>query len=458
MMTRAWRMFRQNESNWARGKFLLPAARQVPFPTSALRAARYLGLLLVVCALVAALAPWRQNISGTGRVIEYLPNNRPQDIQAPISGQIVRWRVVEGARVAKNDVLLELSDNDPERLQRLEVQRDAARARLDAYQAQVIAYDERLQALLRSQRAEVQAAEAEVRVAKEAVQAKRELLIAANAQVETEQVQLKRIEGLADQGLASERERELAILNATRAEANLQSQQAEVRSAESNLRTKQAQLQRITAATEADLRSATAAIRTAETQVAGAQAALADAESVVAQQKAQVVRAPRDGVIQRVQLQQGGVQVTKGQTLAVLVPHAQSRAVELSVDGNDAPLISPGRTVRLQFEGWPAVQMVGWPSVAVGTFGGKVAFVDPSDDGRGGFRIVVVPDSRDEPWPTGMRLRQGTRANGWVLLDEVRVGFEIWRQINGFPPGLSTKPTVDAGLKQGARQAQEASK
>ncbi len=126
--------------------------------------------------------------------------------------------------------------------------------------------------------------------------------------------------------------------------------------------------------------------------------------------------------------------VKAGETLAVLVPQTDDRAVELWVDGLDAPLIIKGRHVRLQFEGWPAVQFTGWPSVAVGTFGGLVAVVDAAADARGRSRVLVVPDPADEPWPQGRYLRQGNRANGWVFLSRVRLAFEVWRQINGFPP------------------------
>ncbi|MFM9068837.1 MAG: hemolysin D, partial [Planctomycetota bacterium] len=35
--------------------------------------------------------------------------------------------------------------------------------------------------------------------------------------------------------------------------------------------------------------------------------------------------------------------------------------------------------------------------------------------------------------PEAKLLRQGVRANGWVLLNEVSLGYEIWRQLNGFP-------------------------
>jgi hypothetical protein len=94
----------------------------------------------------------------------------------------------------------------------------------------------------------------------------------------------------------------------------------------------------------------------------------------------------------------------------------------------------PGSLVRLQFEGWPAIQFMGWPSVAVGTFGGEVIAVDATDDGQGRFRIVVAPDAEDAAWPGTRWLRQGVRTKAWVLLRQVPLWSEIWRQLNGFPP------------------------
>jgi len=115
--------------------------------------------------------------------------------------------------------------------------------------------------------------------------------------------------------------------------------------------------------------------------------------------------------------------------------------VELWVDGNDVPLLRDGRHVRIQFEGWPALQFSGWPSVAVGTFGGRVAVIDAVDDGKGKFRVLVVPD-RSEPWPSGRYLRQGVRAHGWILLNRVSLAYELWRQFNGFPPAIPEEPAA----------------
>ncbi len=169
----------------------------------------------------------------------------------------------------------------------------------------------------------------------------------------------------------------------------------------------------------------------------------------IAQQNTQLIKAPRAGTVFRLYASPGAELVRAGDPLLELVPDTESRAVEIWVDGNDVPLIEPGKPVRLQFEGWPAVQFSGWPSVAVGTFGGRVALVDSSDDGLGRFRLLVVPDEGDDPWPERPHLRQGVRAKAFVLLDRVSLGYELWRQANGFPPTVALKGRP-AGRASGA--------
>jgi membrane fusion protein, adhesin transport system len=73
-----------------------------------------------------------------------------------------------------------------------------------------------------------------------------------------------------------------------------------------------------------------------------------------------------------------------------------------------------------------------------------VAFVDATDDGQGKFRVVVIPND-PEDWPSKQFLRQGTRANGWILLNRVSLGYELWRQFNGFPPSWPTAPANEKG-------------
>lgn len=166
---------------------------------------------------------------------------------------------------------------------------------------------------------------------------------------------------------------------------------------------------------------------------------LAKVEVRLSRQGAQLVNSPSAGRIQRRMAGEGGVLVSAGTPMATLVPKTDSRAVELRIDGNDIPLVHKGDEVRIQFEGWPAVQVSGWPSVAVGTFPARVEFVDTADSADGGFRVLVTPYNRKD-WPAGHYLRQGTRAQGWVLLNDVKLWYELWRRFNGFPVSLAEEP------------------
>lgn len=179
-------------------------------------------------------------------------------------------------------------------------------------------------------------------------------------------------------------------------------------------------------------------------RVAEAAAELTRVDVNLSRQSVQIVRAPRDGVILRVNAGDAATFVRAGDVVASFVPDDVDRVVELYIDGRDVALVRPGTKVRLQFEGWPVVQFSGWPSVAVGTFGGVVAFVDPSAQANGRFRVLVTEDPESEiPWPDQRFVRFGSNARGWALLETVSVGYEVWRQLNNFPAELpSGSPPV----------------
>jgi multidrug resistance efflux pump len=151
------------------------------------------------------------------------------------------------------------------------------------------------------------------------------------------------------------------------------------------------------------------------------------------------ILAPQDGfVVKAIQAGLGEV-IKEGDAVVSIMPDSPQIAVELYVKAMDVPLLSLGRHARIEFDGWPAIQFSGWPSIAVGTFGGEVAVIDQVDSKEGKYRILIKPDeSEDVDWPD--RLRQGSGARGWVMLDDVQVWFEIWRQLNGFPPTLQNQP------------------
>jgi len=158
-----------------------------------------------------------------------------------------------------------------------------------------------------------------------------------------------------------------------------------------------------------------------------------ESEVKFSRQESQIIYAPKDGTVLKLLSGNSSTIVKAGDKIATFAPNLEEPAVELYVSGNDIALIYPGRKVRLQFEGWPAVQFSGWPSVAIGTFGGVVASVDAAASENGRFRIIVKRDG-DEKWPDARFLRHHAKSYGWVLLNQVSLIYEIWRQINNFPP------------------------
>ncbi len=158
---------------------------------------------------------------------------------------------------------------------------------------------------------------------------------------------------------------------------------------------------------------------------------------ILAPQAGFVVKATQAGI---------GETIKEGDPVCTIMPQSTDVAVEMHVKAMDVPLISKGRRVRIEFDGFPALQFSGWPSISVGTFGGTVEVIDYVNTKPGEFRILVIPDQKDTAWPKQIRVGSGIK--GWVMLDDVSVWYELWRQLNGFPPSLYAEPEMEEPNKK----------
>lgn len=182
-------------------------------------------------------------------------------------------------------------------------------------------------------------------------------------------------------------------------------------------------------------------------KLAEARAKLSKVDIALNRQSAQLVRAPRDGRVLSLNTAAGATLISAGDLLATIAPERQQRVVELLVDGRDAALIRKGQPVRLNFEGWPAIQFSGWPSVAQGMFDGRVLTIDPSAQPSGLFRVLVEPMPGKPAWPNDNYVRLGSKVRGWIQMETVTIAYELWRQLNDFP--LEFPTPVDAGPRKG---------
>lgn len=408
------------------------AWREVRTPHWVARGVSRLVVGLLAFGVLASLTPWQQTAAGKGEVIAWAPQERQQLVEAPLAGRVEAWLVAEGQAVAAGQIIARVVDNDPLLLDRLRGERALVEDQLRASRTKVEAGEAKVLAAKALRTASVGSAEAKVSAAERKAAAERSALSGAVASADTARVQLARVEALASEGLRSTTDVENARLRFDTAEAKRAEQEAKAEAAARELDGAREDLLKAVADADGKLAVAEGELAAAYGAVAEYDAKLLGADVKVARQANQDVVAPVDGVVARVVGGQGGELVKQGDLLAIVVPERSSRSVELWVDGNDARFVQPGDEVRVQFEGWPALQVTGWPGASVGTWPGLVAMVDPVGDSKGSFRVVVQEDG--VPWPDSELLRLGLRVNGWVMLGQVPLGWEIWRRLNDFPP------------------------
>ena len=291
-----------------------------------------------ILMLVLLVLPWRQFGSGIGNVTALDPIDRFQEIHAPITGLVQRWHVGEGDFVKAGQLLVTLSDTDPNLLSRLENELEVS---VKSHQA------------------------------------------AENA-LKTGRLNQTRQQQLFNQGLGPRK---------TWEEEQIKVNQLEIK-------------------------------------LADARSKLLKVQNTLARQTAQEVRAPRAGQVLRPRAGDGGQLVKQGDALLMLAPSRVNLGAQLWLDGNDVAMVQVGSPVRLEFAGWPAVQVSGWPSLAVGTFRGKVVAVDTIASQKGLFRGLISPDER---WPVAPYFRQPAPPAGFVMFNQVTVAQELWRRFNGLP-------------------------
>ena len=417
------------------------------------RIARSLLTLLLLLMIFLALTPWQQNVRGAGRVVAYSPSERQQVISAPVEGRVSRWLVKEGSQVKQGQVIAELLDNDPLLLTRLNSEQEALLARQAAVENRVETFRTQLRMTEQARPQALSAAESRINMAKQRRSAAAQSLDAAKAAQKTADLNLYRQEQLRGKGLASQRTLELAQLDNAQRDAERQRAEAGLSASDSEIAALQADLQKLAADTTSSVEKARAELNKAIEDQNYVQADLLKLQTRLARQETQTITAPQDGTVLRLLANPRAELLKAGQAVAIFVPDTQTRAVELWVDGNDLPLIVTGSHTRLQFEGYPAIQFGGWPEFSVGSFGGQVSLIDASDDGKGHFRVLISPDPNDLPWPDPRFLRQGVRVNGWVLLGQVTLGYELWRIFNGFPPLVLPEPTLSSKSKDDKQSA-----
>lgn len=407
------------------------------------RVFRYIFISLLLLFLVILFLPWQQNVSGTGLLTALSPADRPQSIQTPIAGRIDGWYVQEGQFVKAGDTIAVLSEIkesflDPDLLPRLQSQVGAKENVILSTLDKATALEMQEAALNKAQKFKLEQTNNKIIQAKLKIRTDSIDLVAERQNFAIADTQLRLGKNLFDKGLISLTEfqkRQEKFQNST---AKLISQENKLMESQNELLNAMIELNAIRAdfaekisKVQSD-RSATLAY------VAESEGDLVKLEnqyaSLLMRSSFYIIRAPQDGIIVRAMRTGIGENVKEGETLVTIVPANPQPAVELYIRAMDIPLMRIGQKVRLQFDGYPALVFSGWPDASLGTFGGILQVIDYSESKPNVFRLLIVQDPDEKPWPSALRM--GSGALGWMMLENVPVWYELWRLLNGFPAEL----------------------
>lgn len=388
---------------------------------------RYWFYGLVVVLVIGLFLPWTQNIRARGAVTTLRQESRPQQLNSIIPGRIVKWYVKEGDHVSKGDTIVQLAEIkddylDPQLLERTNEQLEAKKSSVSFYKAKVAATQAQISAMQQALALKLQ------QLRRKVISDSIEAAAALNGlQIAEEQLRRQRI--MRDSGLVS-------MVQLEQRNQRYQDALAKKMSTEVKLINTRTDLSQIQQEYAEKIFKAQSEIAAARSEIAVGGADVAKLENTYANYRIRsgqyFLLAPQDGQI--VNATKSGINeiVKDGEKLLDIVPEEPELAVELYVRPVDLPLLSIGREVRFLFDGFPAIVFSGWPAASYGTFTGEVAAIESNVGKNGKFRVLVKESADKKPWPPQMKI--GTGASSIILLKDVQIWYELWRNINGFPP------------------------
>ena len=410
-------------------------------------------LAFAITGIIILFLPWTQNINGKGYLTTLKPDQRPQTIQSPIPGRIEEWYVQEGDYVKKGDTILFISEIkneyfDPRLVERTGQQIKAKEASVTSYEGKVTALNSQIAALANERGLKLEQSRNKLLQAKLKVKSDSIDLEAANTNINIAQRQYDRTVQLQSEGLKAMTDVEEKRLKLQETQAKLISQQNKLLASRNEILNAQVEISRVMAEYTDKISKAKSDMFTAQSDQFDSEAQVTKLENEFTNYQMRndlyYIRAPQNGFINKAI--QGGIGETfkEGDHLVGIMPADIDMAVETYVEPLDLPLLHLGEEVRIQFDGWPAIVFSGWPNVSYGTYGGKVVAIETFISDNGMYRVLLAPDPDDHPWPEAIRV--GSGATTIALLEDVPIWYELWRQLNGFPPnyyqpeGAQAKP------------------
>lgn len=401
------------------------------------------GLFFVLVFIL--FVPWTQNINTSGIVTTQFQEQRPQQINSIIPGKIIKWWVKEGDYVQKGDTIVELADTkddylDPRLIERTNDQLIAKKQKVDFYDNKITNIKGQLVAIEEGFKLKEAAIKNKIQQLERKILIDSAELSAAKIDLEVGTNQYNRAGKMLNDGIISLVDYERRTQSFNKAKAGFQEKQQKFLNTKQDVLIARIELNTLKQDVNDKLFKLKGDIANSNSEKSTVIAEVAKNENELSNYRIRGTQkwllAPQTGQI--IKAKKAGINeiVKEGEMIVEIVPNSFKYAVELFVKPMDLALINKGQDVRLQFDGYPAIVFSGWPNSSYGTFAGKISAIETNRNENGQFRVLIIPDMKEKNWPSNLKI--GTGAQGFALLNDVPIWYELWRQLNGFPPDFYT--------------------
>jgi multidrug resistance efflux pump len=415
------------------------------------------GLFFVLVFIL--FVPWTQNINTSGIVTTQFQEQRPQQINSIIPGKIIKWWVKEGDFVQKGDTIVELADTkddylDPRLIERTNDQLVAKKQKVDFYDSKITNIKGQLVAIEEGFKLKEAAIKNKIQQLERKILIDSAELSAAKIDLEVGTNQYNRAGKMLNDGIISLVDYERRTQSFNKAKAGFQEKQQKFLNTKQDVLIARIELNTLKQDINDKLFKLKGDIANSNTEKSTVIAEVAKNENelsnyrirggqkwLLAPQTGQIIKAKKAGINEIVK---------EGEMIVEIVPNSFKYAVELFVKPMDLALINKGQDVRLQFDGYPAIVFSGWPNSSYGTFAGKISAIETNRNENGQFRVLIIPDMTEKNWPSNLKI--GTGAQGFALLNDVPIWYELWRQLNGFPPDFYTVEVKGKDIKKNEKK------
>lgn len=396
-----------------------------------------IGIFLIVFLFL----PWTQNIKSKGQVTTLKQEDRPQEINSPISGKITKWWVKEGDFVRKGDTILQISEIkaeylDPELIIRTQEQVGAKENAIDNYESKINTTRSQIQALKLSRDYKIEQVKNKIAQLKNKLLGEKAEQVAIINEFELSNDQYQRQLKMYEDGLVSKTQLQQRNIQFQNTQAKKIAIENKIAQTNQEIINTQIELNAVEQDYIEKSNKVEGELYQSQSQLEGGKGDLAKLKNQVSnyiiRNGMYFILAPQDGQV--IQANKSGIgEIAKeGENIANIIPTKVKYAVEIFVRPVDLPLINIGQNVRFIFDGFPAIVFSGWPENSYGTFGGKIIAYESNISKNGLFRVLVVEDSTQKKWPPQLKI--GSGAQSIALIKDVPIWYELWRNINGFPP------------------------